>query len=210
LVSSWFFHHQTEKTMEKLRGTLVVEEINGRRGPFCVGMLKTSIGDFKVTDKELDQFAPGSYAGDFLIEELRTKTVPWRQGTFTYIQAIIAEGGFLIDEEAQLHPEGEAAPQAEPDPLDSEEQPGPDTPTAPASQPAADHKPAESAPEAPEPDDEAVFGIELYPQFAQRQSPIALDTTVDRGLFRQQRERLKAAGYRFNSVGQNWTLESHS
>jgi hypothetical protein len=28
--------------MEKLRGNLVVEEIKGKRGPFCVGMLKTS------------------------------------------------------------------------------------------------------------------------------------------------------------------------
>lgn len=193
--------------MEKLRGTLVVEEINGRRGPFCVGMLKTSIGDFKVTDKELDQFAPGSYAGDFLIEELRTKTVPWRQGTFTYIQALIAEGGFLIDEEAQGHPNGEATPQAEPDPLDSEEQGRSDAQAAPPPKPAAGHKPENSA---PKPDDEAVFGIELYPQFAQRQSPIALDATVDRQLFRQQRERLKDAGYRFNSVGQHWILEGQS
>jgi hypothetical protein len=193
--------------MEKLRGTLVVEEINGRRGPFCVGMLKTSIGDFKVTDKELDQFAPGSYAGDFLIEELRTKTVPWRQGTFTYIQALIAEGGFLIDEEAQLHPDGDAAPQAEPDPLDSEEQARVETPAAPAPKAVPGHKPANSA---PAPDDEAVFGIELYPQFAKRQSPIALDATVDRQLFRQQRERLKDAGYRFNSVGQHWILEGQS
>jgi hypothetical protein len=193
--------------MEKLRGTLVVEEINGRRGPFCVGMLKTSIGDFKVTDKELDQFTPGSYAGDFLIEELKTKTVPWRQGTFTYIQAIIAEGGFLIDEEAQGHPDDQAAPQAEPDPLDSEEQGRADAPAATPSKSATGHKPENSE---PKPDDEAVFGIELYPQFAQRQSPIALDATVDRQLFRQQRERLKAAGYRFNSVEQNWILEGQS
>lgn len=193
--------------MEKLRGTLVVEEIKGKRGPFCVGMLKTSIGDFKVTDKELDQFAPGSYAGEFLIDELKTKTVPWRQGTFTYIQALIAEGGFLIDEEAQLHPDGEAAPQAEPDPLDSEEQAPVETPAVPAPKAVPGHKPANSA---PAPDDEAVFGIELYPQFAQRQSPIALDATVDRQLFRQQRERLKDTGYRFNSVGQHWILEGQS
>ena len=99
--------------MEKLRGTLVVEEINGRRGPFCVGMLQTSIGDFKVTDKELDQFTPGRYQGEFLIEELRTKTVPWRQGTFTYIQALIAEGGFLIDEEDQAQDTGHTS-QSEP------------------------------------------------------------------------------------------------
>jgi hypothetical protein len=193
--------------MEKLRGNLVVEEINGRRGPFCVGMLKTSIGDFKVTDKELDQFAPGSYAGDFLIEELKTKTVPWRQGTFTYIQAIISEGGFLIDEEAQLHPESDATPQAEPDPLDSEEQAGPQGHATPTPKPSAAPKPVRTE---PEPDDEAIFGIELYPQFAQRQSPIALDATVDRQLFRQQRERLKAVGYRFNSVGQHWIQEGQS
>lgn len=193
--------------MEKLRGTLVVEEINGRRGPFCVGMLKTSIGDFKVTDKELDQFAPGSYAGEFLIEELKTKTVPWRQGTFTYIQALIAEGGFLIDEEAQLHPESDAAPQAEPDPLDSEEQARLETAAVPSPKAVPGHKPANSAPEA---NDEVVFGIELYPLFSQRLSPIALDATVDRQLFRQQRERLKAVGYRFNSVEQHWVLEGQA
>ena len=193
--------------MEKLRGNLVVEEIKGKRGPFCVGMLKTSIGDFKVTDKELDQFRPGSYAGDFLIEELKTKTVPWRQGTFTYIQAIIAEGGFLIDEEAQLHPESDATPQAEPDPLDSEEQAEASASSAHSPKPDTARKPA---PSESAPDDEAVFGIELYPLFAARQSPIKLDTTVDRNLFRLQRERLKEAGYRFNSVEQNWILEGQS
>jgi len=191
--------------MEKLRATLVVEEINGRRGPFCVGMLKTSIGDFKVTDKELDQFAPGSYAGEFLIEELRTKTVPWRQGTFTYIQALIAEGGFLIDEETQSTPV-ESIPQSEPDPIDAED--APPTPTALPTAPrrSASNTAAAAAAPAPAADDEAVFGIELYPLFASRQSPIALDATVDRQIFRQQRERLKATGYRFVSTDQHWVL----
>ena len=200
--------------MEKLRGTLVVEEIKGKRGPFCVGMLKTSIGDFKVTEKELDQFAPGSYAGEFLIEELKTKTVPWRQGTFTYIQALIAEGGFLIDQEEQLQPQSEAAtPQAEPDPLDSEEEASAEAPPARPSQPLSASQPAQQRKpqsQQAEPDDEAVFGIELYPQFAQRLSPIKLDTTVDRHLFRQQRERLRAVGYQFVSQGQHWVLEGQS
>lgn len=194
--------------MEKLRGTLVVEEINGRRGPFCVGMLQTSIGDFKVTDKELDQFAPGRYAGEFLIEELRTKTVPWRKGTFTYIQALIAEGGFLIDEEDQVHG-GDEPVQSEPDPLDVEDTTGQAAaPAAPATEPSR-RKPAEHPkPQAPAAgDDQGIFGIELYPLFAQRQSPIALDATVDRQLFRQQRERLKEAGYRFISTAQHWVLE---
>lgn len=190
--------------MEKLRGTLVVEEINGRRGPFCVGMLKTGIGDFKVTDKELDQFTPGSYAGEFLIEELRTKTVPWRQGTFTYIQALIAEGGFLIDEETQGSPM-ETTPQAEPDPIDAEDHSPVPVAAVPSAPRRSTHATVAATP-APRADDEAVFGIELYPMFANRQSPIALDATVDRQLFRQQRERLKAAGYRFVSTDQHWVL----
>lgn len=195
--------------MEKLRGTLVVEEINGRRGPFCVGMLQTSIGDFKVTDKELDQFTPGRYQGEFLIEELRTKTVPWRQGTFTYIQALIAEGGFLIDEEDQAQDTGHTS-QSEPDPLDTEQttEVSTDVSAAPATS-TANVKPAKRANPGPaidEPDDASVFGIELYPQFAERRSPIALDATVDRHLFRKQRERLKDAGYRFVSTEQHWVL----
>ena len=45
---------------------------------------------------------------------------------------------------------------------------------------------------------------------AQRLSPIKLDTTVDRHLFRQQRERLRAVGYQFVSQGQHWVLEGQS
>jgi hypothetical protein len=196
--------------MEKLRATLVVEEINGRRGPFCVGMLQTSIGDFKVTDKELDQFAPGRYSGEFLIEELRTKTVPWRKGTFTYIQALIAEGGFLIDEEDQQAQGSETPAQSEPDPIDEEDHatPAPQAPAAVATRSATKkHVPLATTETADRADDAEVFGIELYPLFAQRQSPIALDATVDRHLFRSQRERLKAVGYRFVSTHQHWVLE---
>lgn len=193
--------------MERLRGTLAVEEISGRRGLFCVGMLHTSIGEFKVTAKELDQFAPGQYKGEFLIEELRTKTVPWRKGTFTYIQAQIAEGGFLIDAEEQGHAQ-EAPAQAEPDPLDMEESQAPaagaTSRTPGSARTRGRSKPAEPVAEVQ--DDEAIFGIELYPLFAARLSPIALDATVDRVLFRQQRERLKAVGYRFVSTDQHWVL----
>ena len=194
--------------MEKFRGTLVVEEIKGRNGPFCVGKLQTSIGSFKVTDKRLDQFAPGSYAGEFLIEELRTQTVKWRQGTFTYIQAIIADSGFLIAQEDQYA--GAAEPvQAEPDPPDlDDEEPLSATPVA---RPKVPEPPRSAAkPADDEPDDEAVFGIELYPKFVQRQSPIALDTSVERRLFKLQHARLKAAGYRFVSKGQHWVLEGQS
>ena len=41
--------------MKMFEGTLQVETIRGRRGPFNVGKLITDIGEFKVKDKELDR-----------------------------------------------------------------------------------------------------------------------------------------------------------
>ena len=38
--------------MKMFEGTLQVETIRGRRGPFNVGKLITDIGEFKVKDKE--------------------------------------------------------------------------------------------------------------------------------------------------------------
>jgi hypothetical protein len=208
--------------MEKFRGTLVVEQINGKRGAFCVGTLHTSIGEFKVTTKELDQFEPGRYDGLFLVEELRTKTVNWRNGLFTYIQAFIAEGGLLIDAEDQAPPEPGPA-QLEPDPID-EENGLASTGVMPAEpvQPDSSIKPAASRPnqqvqttanamtQGTQPDDETIFGVELYPLYANRHSPIALDPTVDRNLFRQQKDKLKAAGYRFVSTHQHWVLSEET
>jgi hypothetical protein len=194
--------------MEKLRATLEVEEVSGKRGPFNVGKLLTSIGVFKVTDKRLDQFTPGSYAGEFLIEHLRTKQVDWRDGTFTYIQAIIADEGFLIDEEDQ-YSAATGPVQAEPDPPDLDDDGHmPIAPVAPVPPSAAQHR--SDKPAGDEPDDEAIFGIELYPLFARRQSPISLDTSVERRIFKLQHARLKAAGYRFVSQGQHWILECQS
>jgi hypothetical protein len=105
--------------MKLFDGTLRVETIKGRRGPFNVGTLTTDIGVFKVKDKELDQFDPGDYSGNFQVEKIFTASNPWRGGYFTEIVAQIAEGGFLIDQEdAPSNLSGEA--QAEPDPLDVE------------------------------------------------------------------------------------------
>jgi hypothetical protein len=119
--------------MKVFDGTLRVETINGRRGPFNVGTLTTTIGVFKVKDKELDQFDPGDYIGNFQVEKIFTASNPWRGGYFTEIVAQIAEGGFLIDQEdAPSNVSGEA--QAEPDPLDVEHagQPAPGASAKPA------------------------------------------------------------------------------
>lgn len=154
--------------MEKFNGTLIVEQIRGRHGPFCVGLLQTSIGQFKVKDKELDQFEPGNYRGQFLVEEIFTKAVPWRGGTFTELLARVAEGGFLIDEEQQIADDdlpNTQAIQAEPDPVDDDDQQTPviaeskPIHTAPAVR-TQQEQAAKSAVSTAE-DDLKLFGIEL-------------------------------------------------
>lgn len=214
-------------------GHLSVEQIQGRRGAFCVGTLKLSIGEFKIKDSALDQFEPGLYRGHFTIEKIYTKGVPWRGGFFTELIAKIAPDGFLIDDEASSEPA--LPPQAEPDPADessasaaSDQQPGvkPSGGTTNASQkprkPVAgplqglpeggpiSSSTASNSRQANQPVEEhadaELFGVEIYEQFVERAQGIALDPTVDREVFRRQRDRLKAVGYRFDSKAQRWYL----
>jgi hypothetical protein len=48
--------------------------------------------------------------------------------------------------------------------------------------------------------------VEIYRAILARAQGIALDPTVDREVFRRQRDRLKAVGYRFDSKAQRWYL----
>ena len=201
--------------MKLFDGTLCVETIRGRHGPFNVGKLVTDIGVFKVKDKELDQFEPGEYTGNFWIEKITTASNPWRGGYFTEIVAKIADGGFLIDDAqaSSTHP-GEA--QAEPDPLDAERHDGPPTVTPAMATPEGESDGLDegtaspSAMPTPEPlpvvdkdVDLKLFGLEIYNLYVAGKE-VSLDPTVDREQFRNQRDRLKASGYRFHAQSQVW------
>lgn len=50
-----------------------------------------------------------------------------------------------------------------------------------------------------------LFGEDLYAAFT-KGAIVRLDNTVDRTLFRNQRDRLKQVGYRFDSREQFWFL----
>lgn len=244
-------------------GVLRVESIRGRRGWFNVGKLITDVGEFKVKDKELDQYEPGDYTGMFLVEKIFTASNPWRGGYFTEIIAKIAEGGFLIRKEAAPNTPSNDV-QAEPDPIDADPQGqrqavpepssappqaaersdvdpnsvfGPDGDTSPPTENSLELALADlnrrvvlgvEFPDAclqvlkeyPVDIDElreaydgqdrnfqnpdlALFGLEIYRQFIANDD-ISLDPTVDREQFRLQRDRLKAAGYRFHAQKQEW------
>lgn len=210
--------------MEKLSGRLEVVEKHGRFGPFQSGTLHTSIGLFKVKDKALEQFNAGTYTGEFLVEEIFIRTQPWKNGTFTELLARIAPDGYLVDTEEEIDAASAAdiSDAVELDPIDAAPQAPLVDPMANADDTQAHDQPPQKAPDLeqaptkeprpnnaqPSNEDDALFGRELAPLFARRESPIKLDPTVDRAKFKDQRARLKAVGYVFVAADQHWALEA--
>ncbi len=193
--------------MQKMHGKLLVKIVNGSRGPFAVGDLSTSIGDFKVKSAVLDQFEEGSYDGEFLVTRIYPRSYFFKGRTVTEISADISEVFLDTADERTVQRD-----QEEPDPIDLE------SPEAPAGQ---NDKPVvtKTAKLTPKPvvgaglvtvtivaNDAKLFGDELRALIAAK-STVKLDSTVDRALFRQQRDRLKALGYKFAARSQDWSIE---
>lgn len=72
-----------------IQGTLTVQVIQGRRGPFKTAKLATSIGTFDVKNTILKQFEPGNYEGNFILNQLKVKTFEWGGGATSYIDAAL-------------------------------------------------------------------------------------------------------------------------
>lgn len=196
----------------KLNGTLVIKEIAGRNGKFCIGDLITPEGDFKVKESILDQFEEGRYEGEFVIERFYLSSYVWRGKSTTDIRAQVTD----INLSEAIEGKQEDT-QAEPDPIAIE----PARPVAPVVSAEASTVPApEQAQEALDLPVPAVvveegeyspayaellelFGAELTALVWDGQS-IKLDPTVDRAVFRQQRDRLKSLGYGFVATEQIW------
>jgi Protein of unknown function (DUF3275) len=217
-----------EIIMMVFKGSLKVESILGRKGAFSVGVLTTEVGQFKIKDAALDQFEPGVYDGEFVITRIYTKGEPWRGGYFTSLMVDVAQDGYHIRDE-MVAAENEAPAPAESDPADST-----DDSAVPATQslavqvtkllepanPTQTLKLAESSQneDLPKPApldvdldaaDAKLFGVEIYPRFKNREV-VALDATVDRLVFREQRDRLKANAYRFDVATQSWLPPGHA
>lgn len=200
----------------RVRGTIIIERKHSRRGDFNVGDLCTEIGEFEVKDSLIEEFEPGKYTGDFMIQWIEPDSFSWRGRVFVKNRAQLE--AILIDSV-----DDNAAPPATPpeaDPIDAARAapavaPQPDQASASTAQtsaaPAAD-LPAPTAETAPatastqiDPD-QMLFGDELH-EALQARSAIKLDPTVDRQQFRAQRDRLKALGYSFDAKSQTWTVQ---
>lgn len=204
----------------KFEGTLTVRHIASKNGGFAIGDLATAIGKFKVKDTILDQFDEGVYRGQFLVTRIYPDTYSWNGRVVTEVRANVAE---IFLDEADEKPVPPV--QSEPDP--ALQTPAPvqapaQTPLAPESEvavpPQADVEPGagsgadagetQAQPEVGNPDDpDAVLFGGLYALVLGKQS-IKLDPTIDRSVFRQQRDRLKVIGYHFQSASQSWEPKS--
>ncbi|HDR9188814.1 TPA: DUF3275 family protein [Burkholderia vietnamiensis] len=187
--------------MISLSGTLDVRTIKGSNGPFQVGELTTSVGEFKVKDKVLEQFEPGAYTGTFLIDKIYPHSYVWYGKVTVEIRARLSD--VQLDNDEPFSETGQTPASTEPDPADEERAPGTSTGMATAARSENAPVSAEAGGETGElylPD---LFGTELADAIVAGE-PVKLDPTVDRTVLRQQRDQLRAFGYALQASTQTW------
>lgn len=206
--------------MITLPGQLAIKTIHGRNGDFNVGRLSTAIGEFVTKNAELDQYREGKYEGEFIITRIYSKS--WSTGshigidtradlagmTLTNIESLTKdEANRLnpqvvdpVDEEAAAKPEPVAT---EPTPVNLSSTPSRDPLIDPT--PFGDEPPADTAAQTVDATqvDAALFGA-VWPLGGL----VKLDPTVDRRIFRRQRDRLGKLGYEFEALTQEWRMKA--
>ncbi|MGM0925368.1 MAG: DUF3275 family protein [Pseudomonadota bacterium] len=203
--------------MIKIPGRLTVRTIHGRNGPFNVGRLAASIGEFVIKDPQLDQFSEGVFEGEFLLLEIRPAS--YFAGGRLVVEVRAKVGEMLLTEDGMLVTQhGPRFDSAEMDPLEEEAAPAPPVPPAPPapwpgepmappappSQVDAGEGPGPQASETHAAGREANPDAELFGLLWPLGQSVKLDPTVDRALFRRQVSRLKELGYRFQAPTQTW------
>jgi len=200
--------------MIKIPGRLTVRTIHGRNGPFNVGRLAASIGEFVIKDPQLDQFSEGVFEGEFLLIQIRPAS--YFAGGRLVVEVRAKVGDMLLTEDGMLVTQhGPRFDSAEMDPLEEEaapvppEPPPPSTPEpgepmAPPPQCEAGEVPRPQAPDTHAAGQEANPDAELFGLLWPLGQSVKLDPTVDRALFRRQVSRLKELGYRFQVPTQTW------
>jgi len=173
--------------MYKFKGTLVVRKIFGKYGEFAIGSIQTPIGEFSVKQAELDEYQEGTYAGSFIISNIKT------------ISSGFGTNKLILESRATIHSididEIDQAPVetiTEADPITEELD--------------IDFEQVEAS-------TKSITDADLQNLFNQAEianieqgEPIILDPTNDRGMLRQQHNYLKSNNWRFNMQEQAWYL----
>lgn len=168
--------------MISVPGKINIRAIPGRHGTFNVGTLECSIGSFTVKDATIEEFDEGVYEGDFVIHKISPNS--YFSGGRLVVEIRATLNAIIIAK--HVTPEPAQHESLEQDPLVEFE--------ATKAIPYVLNSKGEVAEEA-----EYLFSEPLG-------SVVKLDPTIDRGLFRQQKEYLKSAGYKFDAGTQVWKL----
>jgi hypothetical protein len=208
--------------MINLPGNLYIREVKGRNGGFSVGRLVTDIGEFVLRDPFLGQYGEGCYQGEFGIAEIYPASyvaggrlvVEIRATLASLVLAAVEAPGETDADTAGLtgqqpvapengHPTGDPKPESGPVKPDTESPP--DGGQADATGDAKNGHPAQGDifPPAGDPGDGGADAL-LFGTLWPLGDTVKLDTSVDRPLFRRQKERIKALGYAFQASGQRW------
>lgn len=194
-----------------LSGVLSIKSVQGTRGAFSVGDLSTEVGNFRIKDALLDEFDPGQYHGRFVIGHIFPSSYTWRGKVSVEIRAKLLE--ILLDETpAPMPSSSSTSVEHEPDPIDEPPQSVEHAPERIATRTPAPVGAAPlanaAAPETLPADVSAGRGDVLFDEALQAiidaGGPVKLDPTIDRELFRKQRDALKAMGFRFDATAQHW------
>jgi len=180
--------------MFKVSGSLSIRTINGRNGDFNVGRLVTEIGEFSIKDTVLDQYDEGKYEGEFGISRIYPSHYLAGNRLVVEIRANLESVALIGIDKLDEDP---AMVIVKPEPADD------GVKAAPQAGPELQPEPEAEPDDAQDPD-VCLFGA-LWPL----EDKVKLDPTVDRGLFRRQRNRLKELGYTFQAVGQIWVKADH-
>lgn len=201
----------TTRNTVLVEGTLFVKSIHGQFGRFNVGKLVCPFGEFCIKDKIIDQYEEGAYEGAFEL------------GKVFQAERRVAGGGYIIELRARLDamtlfdeaslPDDAPVGVSETDPIEEDEDVsgaeaiGDDKPKSllkrkvgsqPAEKPAAGETDARDA--------SGLSRADLFGPLWPLGETVKLDATVDRAVFRRQRDVLKQLGYRFQSKDQIWRL----
>ena len=228
--------------MISVPGTINIAERHGRFGTFNVGTLECSIGSFTVKDSSIEEFDPGIYHGDFVIEKI--KPLSYLAGSRLVVEVRATLSAILLSGDAEPLPSHYES--LERDPIEEDAEPSSfDAPISPpGARTRSSYRPRQSR-QSPQPSQRvAPNSQEFVPQtehggevpfygdspaydanahsFESSFLPeaadlfgvlwpigrvVKLDPTIDRGLFRQQKDYLKNNGYRFSATEQNWVKE---
>lgn len=195
--------------MISIAGQLAIRTITGRNGPFNVGRLATSIGEFVIKEASLDQYTEGKYQGDFVISQIRPSY--YTHGGRLVVEIRAELGGMSLEDVTDLSAEDEDQLSTTVlDPLEEEAS----APTArsskaaPAGRKTTQRQPTADGDEPPAAgaasNQEASADEELFGTVWPLADTVKLDPTVDRQRLRAQCARLGELGYALDFKLQVW------